>query len=127
MTRKLRRDLASGAVMGAAILVSTVLARFSGDSRWPLLAGPALLALATVTADLIDSRSRGSAAARPSWPALILGGSFLVAGGIAALRSASLVLDLLPIFAGGASVAVLLGGRRSACRTVGIAGENERR
>lgn len=110
--------------MGTAVLVAASLARLAGGSRWALLAGPALLAAATVSVDLLESRSRG-AAMRPSWPASILGASFLVAGGIAALRGASLVLDLLPVFAGGASAAVLLGGRRSACRN--LAGEGERR
>jgi hypothetical protein len=110
----MRRDLASGAIMGAAIVASALLGRFGGVSRWSLLAGPALLALATLGADVVDSRSRG-AGTRPSLPALILGGAFLLAGAIAAVRGASLLLDLLPIFAGGASVAVLLRGRRPAC------------
>lgn len=114
MKRTIRRRLASGAIMGAAVVSAALLARFAGVSRWAILAGPALLALATVGVDLLESRLRGSAA-RPSWAALILGGSFLVAGAIATLRRVSFVLDLLPIFAGGAMVPVLLGGRRSAC------------
>ncbi len=103
--------------MGTAVVAAAVFARLAGGSRWPLLAGPALLAIATLGVDVLDARSRGTSA-RPSWPALILAGSFLVAGGIGILRGASLVLDLLPIFAGGAMVAALLGGRRSACGTL---------
>jgi hypothetical protein len=114
MKRTIRRQLVSGAIMGGAVVSAALLARFAGGSRGSILAGPALLALATVGVDLLESRLRGSAA-RPSWPALILGGSFLLAGAIAMLRGTPLVLELLPIFAGGASVAVLAGGRRSAC------------
>jgi hypothetical protein len=75
------------------------------------------LALSVVGADVMASRLRGEPSPRPSWPALLLGGALLSAGGIVALRDPSLV-KMLILSESGVVWAVLLmnpKGRRHAC------------
>lgn len=100
MTRKVSADLGTSLIMGVGILVSTGIAVLAAESGWFVLAGPLLLALAVVSADVLRSRLNGDSSG-PSWAALLLGASFLLAGAIVALRDPSLVSTLIP--AGGSA------------------------
>jgi hypothetical protein len=119
MTRKHWLDLGPSLLVAAGILLSTLLAGLAARSGWLVLAGPLLLALAVVSADLLSARLRGKSA-RPSPAALLLAGSFLLACAIVALRDPGLVKTLPPILGGAAWVALLRrdGGRRRTCRAV---------
>jgi hypothetical protein len=119
MPRKYWLDLGPSLLVGAGIVVSTFIAVLAAESGWLVLAGPLLLALAVVSADVVDSRRRGKSS-RPSWRALFLGGSFLWAGLIVALRDPSLVKTLLPVFGAAAWATLLLrpGNPRQTCRGI---------
>ncbi len=116
MTRKYWLDLGPSLLVGAGIVLSTLIALLAAKSGWWVLTGPLLLALAVVSADVWDSRLRGKSS-RPSWAALILGGAFLMAGLIVTLRDPSLVKTLLPIFGALCSVTLLFRseGQRKSC------------
>ncbi|HEY2291800.1 MAG TPA: hypothetical protein VGM86_13960 [Thermoanaerobaculia bacterium] len=113
MTRENLLDLGPSLTVAAGIIGSTLIAvRASGSGGW-LLAGPLLLALAVVGADAWASRRRGGPS-RPSWAAMILGGSFLVASLI--LGDPGLVRASLPGLGTVAWVTLLRpGSRRRTC------------
>jgi hypothetical protein len=116
MTRKYWLGLSPSLLVGAGIVVSTLIAVRAAGSGWWVLAGPLLLALAVVSADLLDSRLRGESSG-PSWAALILGGAFLLAGSIVTHRDPSLVKTLIPVLGTASWVTLLLrpAGRRRTC------------
>src|ERR1700710_494302 len=99
MTRKHWIDLSPSLMVGVGIMASTLLAvrtaRFGG---W-VLAGPLLLALTVVSADVLRSRLRG-ASSGPSRAALILGAALLLSAVI--VREPKLVAALLPVAGAGA-------------------------
>ena len=119
MRRRHWRALAPSALVGAGIVVSTfIAARTAGSGRW-ILAGPLILAAAVVSADVLNSRLRGSTLA-PSWPGWLLGGSVFLAGLIVARHDAGVVKTLLPIDGAAAWVALLMGAgkeREAECQT----------
>jgi hypothetical protein len=117
MTRKDWLDLGPSLLVGAGIVVSTLIAVLAARSGWLILGGPLVLALAVVSADVMDSRLRGESSG-PSRAALLLGGAFLLASAIVALRDPSLVKMLIPVFGAAGWVTLLLrpGGRRKPCR-----------
>ena len=119
MTRKYWLDLSPSLLLAGGIIVSTLLSALAARSGWLVLAGPLLLALTVVGADVLSSRLQGEPA-RPSGAALILGGAFLLAGSIVALRDPSLVKTLLPVVGAAAWVTILLRseGGRKACREI---------
>jgi hypothetical protein len=119
MTRKVWLDLVPSLLVGAGVVGSTLVAVLAAGSGGLVLAGPLLLALAVVSADVVESRLRGKASG-PSWPALLLGGSFLWAGLIVAFRDPNLVKALLPVFGAAAWVTLLLRPRspRKTCRGI---------
>jgi hypothetical protein len=106
MTRKYWLKLGPSLLVGVGIIVSTLVAVLAAKSAWLVLAGPLLLALVVVIADVLASRLRGETSG-PSAAALILGGSFLLAGLIVALRDPSLVKELIPIIGAGSWVTLL--------------------
>jgi hypothetical protein len=120
MTGKHWGDLGPSLVLGAGILISTLLAvRTAPFGRW-VLSGPLFLALTVVGADLFRSRLQGRSSS-PSWAALLLGGAFLSAGAIVALREPRLVTTLLPITGSAAWVTLVLRrpeGGCEACRGI---------
>lgn len=119
MRQKLWPELAPSLLVGAGIIVSTLVAGLvAGSARLALIA-PLLLAVAVVSADLWDSRLRGDSSG-PSPAALILGGAFVLAGWIVSLRDASLVQTLIPLAGMGAWVTLLLRpqSRHKACRLI---------
>ena len=94
MTRKHWIDLSPSLVVGVGIIASTLVAVLAAESGWLVLAGPLLLALTVVSADVLHSRLKGRSSG-PSWAALLLGGAFLLAGMIVG-RDPSLVSTLIP-------------------------------
>jgi hypothetical protein len=119
MTRKYWPDLGPSLLVGAGIVAATFVAVLATESGWLVLAGPLLLALTVVGADVLGSRLRGKPS-RPSWTVLFLGGSFLLAGVIVALRDPSLVKTLIPVVGVTAWPALLLrpGSPRKTCRGI---------
>jgi hypothetical protein len=114
-------------ILATGIVCSTVVANLASDSRWLVLAGPGVMAIAMLAVGTIDHRLYGASRARV-WTALILGGALILAGLIVAQRDPALVAINLPIF-GGAS-AVLIGanlgkGARSE-RDAGLNGREHR-
>ncbi len=116
MTRKYWLGLSPSLLVGAGIIVATLLAALAGESPWLVLGGPLLLAIAVVSADVLNSRLKGKLSG-PSPAALILGASFLLAGLIVTLRDPSLVKTLIPVIGAAAWVTLLLRpeGRRKTC------------
>jgi hypothetical protein len=116
MARKYWLDLGPSLLVGVGIVVATFVAALAAESGWLVLAGPLLLALAVVGADVLGSRLRGKSL-RPSWTALLLGGSFLWAGLIVALRDPILVKTLIPVVGVTAWPALMRpGSPRKTCR-----------
>lgn len=109
-------SITSSLVVGAAILASTGLAAHAAGSGWLVLAGPLLLAIAIVAADMLKSRLEGKAA-RPTSVALILTGAIVLAGSIVALRDPGLVVTLLPAIGAAGWIPLLrpAGTRRPRC------------
>lgn len=118
MTRKYWRDLTPSILVAVGIVVSTFVASRAAGSGWLVLGGPLLLALSVVGADVLDARLRGESSG-PSWAALLMGGSCLLAGLIVTLRDPTLVKTLIPILGVAAWVTVLrpVSGSK-ACRNV---------
>ncbi len=114
MTRKDLLDLGPSLMVAAGIIASTFIAVRAGGAGGWFLAGPLFLALVVVGADAWVSRRRGGPA-RPSWAAVILGGSFLLASLI--LGDPRLVKDSLPVLGPLAWITLLRPGSRS--RTCG--------
>ncbi len=116
MTRKFLPELAPSVLMGAGIILATLIARSAGSSSM-LLAAPLLLACALVLADALSSRLRGEASA-PSLAAWILGGALMLASLILTLRDPRLVGTLIPIIGSSHWIVLLLRHQkqRSACR-----------
>lgn len=120
MTRKHWLNLTPSLLVGAGILLSALVAVRVAQSGWWVLAAPLLLALAVVSADILASRLRGESSG-PSPAALILGGAFLVASWIVALRDPGLVKSLLPILGAASGVTLLRpAARRKPCRALNL-------
>jgi hypothetical protein len=118
MTLKYWRDLSPSILVAVGIVVSTFIAARAAGSGWLVLTGPLLLALAVVGADVLNARLRGASSA-PSWAALFMGGSCLLAGLIVTRRDPTLVKTLMPIIGMAAWVTVLRPESGSkACRNI---------
>jgi hypothetical protein len=118
MTRKFWRDLSASLLVAVGILVSTFVAAREAGSGWLVLTGPLLLALAIVGADVLNARLRGESSS-PSWAALFMGGSCLLAGLIVARRDPALVKTFMPIVGMAAYVSVLRpASGRKACKNI---------
>jgi hypothetical protein len=119
MARKYWLDLGPSLLVGAGIVAATFVAVLAAESGWLVLAGPLLLALTVVGADVLGSRLRGKPS-RPSWTALFIGGSFLLAGLIVALRDPSLVKTLIPVLGITTWPALMVhpGSPRKTCRGI---------
>ena len=117
MNRRHRGELTPNLIVGGGIIAATVIAMLAATSGWLVLAGPLLLAVVVVSADLLGSRLRGESAG-PSRAALCQGIVLLLAGLIVALRDPSLVKTLLPILGASAWVTLMprLHDRRTTCR-----------
>jgi len=119
MTRKYWLDLGPSLLVGVGIIVSTLIAVLAAESRWLVLAGPLVLAMTVVSADVLDSRLKGESSG-PSWAALLLGGSFLLAGLIVTLSDPSVVKTLIPVTGAAAWVSLLLRPERRRKKCWGI-------
>src|SRR2546427_12803440 len=96
MTRRHWLGLGPSLLIGIGIILATLIAVRAAESRWMVLAGPLLLALVVVSADVWDSRRRGESSG-PSPAALFLGGACLLASLIVTLRDPNLVKSLIPV------------------------------
>ena len=106
MKRQQWLDLSPSVVLGVGIIGSTLISVRGGGSGWLFFAGPLLLALTVVCADVLHSRLKGRPSG-PSWATLLSGGAFLVAGMIVS-RDPNLVSTLIPICGSAAWITVLL-------------------
>lgn len=111
-------------ILAAGVISSTVVAKLASGSRWLVLAGPLVMAIAMLAVATIDHRLYGASRARV-WAALILGGAFLLAGLIVAQRDPALVVMNLPIF-GGASAVLIGANLRKGAQSESDAGLNDR-
>jgi hypothetical protein len=114
MTRQYWLELGPSLLVGTGIILSTFVATLAAGSGWLVLAGPLLLVLAVVGADVLDSRLKGKSSG-PSPAALILGTTFLLAGAIL-VRDPNHVRTLIPIVGIAAWVVLLRPeSRRNTC------------
>lgn len=104
-------------VVGAGILLATLVADFAADYGWWVLSGPLLLVLAFLSADVIHLRRKGMAFG-VSPATLILGAVCVLAGLIVTLRDPTLVKNFIPILGGATWVTIFFrtGGPRRSCR-----------
>ena len=118
MSRKYWLELGPGLLVGAGIILSTLLAVLAAESRWLVMAAPLLLAVTVVGADRLSSRLHGEPWGS-FWAALLLGGAILVAGLIVALRDPGLVKTLIPVIGAGTWAPILWRpGRSKSCRGI---------
>ncbi len=119
MTRSKWLGIVPNLLVAAGMLLSTWIAVLTAESNWMGRAGPLVFAVTVLGADVLSSRLSGKPSG-PSWAALLLASSFLLAGLIVTLRDPSLVKTLIPILGAGAWVTLLLRpeGRCRACRGV---------
>lgn len=114
---KTKHGLGVGLLVGAGIVVATVIVLLAADSGWWAMSGPLVLALTVVAADMVAAREERDSSG-PSPSALVLGGSFLLAGLIVTLSDPALVKVLIPIMGAGSFVGIrqYSDGRRGPCR-----------
>ncbi|MDN5864381.1 MAG: hypothetical protein L0I62_04095 [Gammaproteobacteria bacterium] len=84
-------------LVALGIIVATPVAKFAIGFGWWVMAGPALLALFVLAADLLQARLRGNRLV-PLPDVLILATAVLAAGLIAASHDPGFVAALIPIF-----------------------------
>lgn len=121
MTRKYWPAVGPSLLVGIGIIVSTLVAVLTAESGWWVLAGPLLLAGTFVSADILDSRLKGVPSG-PSWAAVLLGSTFLLAGSMVAWRDPDLVETLIVVIGPSAWITILLRseGERKACKWTNI-------
>ena len=118
MSRKYWLELGPSLLVGAGIILSTLLAVLAAESRWLVMAAPLLLAVTVVGAERLNSRLQGESWGS-FWAALLLGGAILFAGLIVALRDPGLVKTLIPTLGAGTWVPILWRpGRSKSCKGV---------
>ena len=119
MARKYWLELTPSVLLACAIILSSRIAVLAAKSTWLLFLAPALLAVAVVGADALNSFLHGESS-RPSPGALILGATFLLAGSLVTLRDPSLVKTHIPIVGSCAWVTSLLrpDNRRKTCSAI---------
>ncbi|MEO6172941.1 MAG: hypothetical protein ABIP02_07480 [Arenimonas sp.] len=118
MTRKYWQSLIPDLLLGAGIILSTLISTLTMHSSWLVMAGPVLLSLSLLCADVLNGRLQGKFP-RPSAPALIMASSLLLAALIVTTRHPHFVAALISII-GASSWVILksgLDGRANACRT----------
>jgi hypothetical protein len=96
MTRKPWLDLSPSLLFAVGMVLATLISARAAEHRWLVLAGPLLLALAIVSADMLASRLRGRSSS-PSWAVLLMGSSCLLASLIVTLRDPNLVKTFIPV------------------------------
>jgi hypothetical protein len=96
MPKKSWLNLTPSLLLASAIILSTLVAAPSANSPWLLLLAPAILAIAVVVADALNSRLHGQSS-HPSPAALLLGVAFLLAGALVTFRDPALVKTLMPL------------------------------
>ncbi len=118
MTRKYWLNLVPDLLLSVGIILSTLISVLTVNSAWFVMAGPAVLALILLCADMLSRRLQGKCP-RPSLAAQMMASSLLLAALIVATRNPTFVATLIPIM--GASSWVILKsdlyGRAKTCRT----------
>jgi hypothetical protein len=106
-------NLGPGLVLAVVMLVSSALAARAPHASWTAVAGPLLLVLALVGADLVRRRRF-----LPSPSVLLVAAAILVAGGIVAARDLDRLAGTMPILGGCAVIPLILRnqGARTSCR-----------
>ena len=118
MTRKYWFELGPSLLVGAGIVVASFVAVHATESGAWVLAGPLLLAIAVVSADMLGSRLHGESLGA-SAAALIVAAAFLVASLIVMSRDPTQVKTLVPSMGAAAWVALLRPRRpRSSCERI---------
>ncbi|MFZ6658974.1 hypothetical protein [Undibacterium sp. TJN19] len=107
MTKKYWFGLGPSLLLGAGIVISTLIAVLAEESRWLVLAAPLLLTLAVISADVLESRLRKKSST-PSAAALIFAVAFLLAGVILAFSDPESLKTFMPILGVAAWVTLLL-------------------
>jgi len=97
-------EVVPGLVIGAGILVASFVAKATEHSF--VMAGPLLLALSVLAADLLNARLLGLPR-RPGAAALIMGGSIMLMGLMLTLSDAHTVLTMLPVVGAVSWIALL--------------------
>jgi transcriptional regulator with XRE-family HTH domain len=100
-----------------AILVGTAIAKHTSDSRWLVMAGPLLLALVAVGAEVLAFRLQGEKRG-PSTPTLLLVTGFVGACAIVSLGDPTQVARMIPVLGATAAlpISVRFLGKKNACR-----------
>jgi transcriptional regulator with XRE-family HTH domain len=100
-----------------AILVGTAIAKHTSDSRWLVMAGPLLLALVAVGADVLAFRLQGEKRG-PSTPTLLSMTAVVGACAIVAMGDPAHVATMIPILGAVAASTISARslGKQSACR-----------
>ncbi len=116
MTRKYWLHLSPSLLVASGIIVGSLVAVRTDQTGWMALAGPLVLALAVVSADIVNSRLRGKSSG-PSAASLLLAGGFMLASSILASSNPGVVKTLIPIMGAGSWAVLLLpSDKRETCR-----------
>jgi len=110
-------NLGPALVLAVSMVLATALAGAAPHTPWTAAAGPLLLVLGLVSADLLQ-RYGPSQRSRPSSSALLLVAAILVACAIVAARDLDRLAGLIPILGSCAAVPVILRqeSARPSCR-----------
>lgn len=118
MTRKYWLKLIPDLLLGAGIILSTLISVLTVNSAWFVMAGPAVLALILLYAEVLSRRLQGKSP-RPSFAAQIMASSLVLAALIVTTRNPNFVATLIPIMGASSWVILMssLNGHRKTCRT----------
>jgi uncharacterized integral membrane protein len=108
-------DLAPGLLVGLGLIAASLIATLTLERGGWILAGPLVLALALLGADMAESRRRGSSL-RPSFTAMILACTILISSLIVTTRDPRLLLTFLPVIGVTLWFPLFYQPRRAPCR-----------
>ena len=94
MTRQSKAAIGLHLILAGGIIVSTALAASGSAAR--TTAGVILLALLILAVDMLAGRLKGKSMA-PTFTAILISASFLLACGIVAMKNPGLVAMLIPV------------------------------
>jgi len=100
-------NLAPALILAAAMLLATAVAAAAPRTSWAAVAGPVLLVLGLLGADLV-ARHRCGGRSLPSASVLLLAAGLLVACGIVASLGVERLAETIPLLGSCAAVPVIL-------------------
>ena len=117
MNRRTVSDLAPPLVLAVAMLLATALAKRAPHPSWTAGAGPLLLVIGLVGADLVQRRRSGRRLL-PSPSVLLVAAAILVASAIVAAGDPARLAGAMPLLGSCAALPVILRPRdaRASCR-----------